>query len=141
MTPTHFHLLEKLFAKARINTKLYPTAKIDVSKGACIIHLDITNSYHHGMEAVHGSVYFKMLDDAAYFAANSVVEDCYLLTTNFNIHMLRPIASGKIKASGSLRMKSRHLWIADAVLHDQNGKEIAYGTGHFSKSNTPITPV
>jgi acyl-coenzyme A thioesterase PaaI-like protein len=36
--------------------------------------------HHHSIHAVHGSVYFKALDDAAFFAVNSLVEDVFVLT-------------------------------------------------------------
>jgi len=134
----HLNRLDTVFSKARINARLYPSAKLNTGDGTAEIILDIADSYHHGMGAVHGSVYFKMLDDAAYFAANSAVTDFFLVTTSFNIHMLRAVSSGRITAKGSLRMKSRSLLIADAVLLDENGKEVAYGTGHFAKSRVPL---
>jgi len=33
-------------------------------------------------------VYFKLLDDAVYFAANSVVEDVFLLLSSFNGNLI-----------------------------------------------------
>ncbi|MCA1752144.1 MAG: PaaI family thioesterase, partial [Flavobacteriales bacterium] len=96
----HLNRLDTVFSKARINARLYPSAKLNTGDGTAEIILDIADSYHHGMGAVHGSVYFKMLDDAAYFAANSAVTDFFLVTTSFNIHMLRAVSSGRITAKG-----------------------------------------
>ena len=134
----HCRHLDTVFSKAHINTRLYPSAKLKTGEGTAEITLEIADSYHHGMHAVHGSVYFKLLDDAAYFAANSAVTDVFLVTTSFHIHMLRPVHKGTLYAKGTLRMKSRSLLIADAEIHDENGKEVAYGTGHFAKSRIPI---
>ena len=40
--------------------------------------MPIKKDYFHALEAIHGSVYFKILDDAAFFAAQSVVKIiCY----------------------------------------------------------------
>ena len=36
---------------------------------------------------MHGSVYFKALDDAAYFAVSSLVTDYLLVTVSFNLHL------------------------------------------------------
>ena len=35
----------------------------------------------HTAGAAHGTLFFKMLDDAAFYAANSLVTDRFLLTT------------------------------------------------------------
>ena len=56
--------------------------------------MPIKEDYFHALNAIHGSVYFKMLDDAAFFAAQSVVEDYMLLTANFNISFKMSHASG-----------------------------------------------
>ncbi len=139
MDTLHFEHLESIFGKARINMQFYPSAKLRVEKGSAEIEMDVSNSYHHGMGAMHGSVYFKLLDDAAYFAANSVVKDFFLVTTSFHIHLLRPVISGVIRARGTLRFRSPQLYMADAVILNDRGKEIAFGTGHFAKSKIAIT--
>ena len=36
----------------------------------------------HAAGAGHGTIYFKMLDDAAFYAANSMVEEQFVLTTD-----------------------------------------------------------
>lgn len=134
MDTPHFEHLESIFGKAHINTRMYPSAKLTVKEGYAEIEMEVSKNYHHGMNAMHGSVYFKLLDDAAYFAANSVVKDYFLVTTSFHIHLLRPVSSGIIRSRGTLRFRSPQLFIADAVILNAQGKEIAFGTGHFAKS-------
>lgn len=119
----------------------YASAALRVDAGTSVVTLDAGPEYHHGMGAVHGSVYFKMLDDAAYFAANSKVTDYFLVTTGFHLHMLRPVSSGALRAEGRLKLYSPALLIADAVLYDSSGKEVAYGTGHFAKSKFHVNPM
>ncbi len=75
-----------------------------------------------------------MLDDAAYFAVNSVVTDSFVYTTSFNIQILRPVKSGKITANGELKFASKNLFIADAILYDEKNREVARGSGNFMKS-------
>jgi len=89
---------------------------------------------------VHGSVYFKLLDDAGYFAANSVIEDVFLLTSSFNVNLIRPVTSGTIKAVGKLKSQSKNLLIAEATIYNEEGKEVAFGTGTFMKSGVVLTP-
>ena len=75
-----------------------------------------------------------MLDDAAYFAVSSVVKDCFMLTSSFNINILRPVSKGKLTAVGTVRYKSSSLFTAEAKLYNQEGKEVAFGTGNFARS-------
>ena len=49
------------------------------------IDLTISDKYFHALNAIHGTVYFKLLYDAAFFAANSVVKDVFVLTSSFNL--------------------------------------------------------
>ena len=46
----------------------------------------------HAGGAAHGTIYFKMIDDAAFYACNSLVTDRFLLTTAFNLLFTRPLA-------------------------------------------------
>ena len=48
------------------------------------------------------SPYFKLLDDAAFFAVHSIVTDVFVLTTSFNINLIRPVSSGVITAKGKV---------------------------------------
>ena len=62
----------------------------------------------HAAGAAHGTLYFKMLDDAAFYAANGLVSDRFLLTTAFNLHFTKPMRGGQARAEvvGS-RQKAR----------------------------------
>ena len=80
------------------------------------IRIEVDPKFFHAAGSVHGTVYFKAMDDAAFFAANSVVEDVFVLTTSFNIHLLRPVTEGTLIATGTLVSATRNLLIADAVL-------------------------
>ena len=95
---------------------------------------------HHAANAVHGSVYFKLLDDAAFFAANSLVEDVFLLTASFTIYMLGPVSEGRLKAGGRITHRTGRLFFAEAELEDRDGNAIARGSGTFVRSRIPLTP-
>ena len=66
---SHFKKLEKMYLAAPINEFYCPLIKITDSEAT--IEIEVTEKLFHSADAVHGSVYFKMLDDAAFFAANS----------------------------------------------------------------------
>ena len=133
----HYRKLVRMYASAPINDYFKPT--VQIHEGFAEISLKICSDFHHAAHAVHGSVYFKMLDDAAFFAVNSVVADVFVLTVSFNIYFLRPVAEGKIKATGRVISKSRRLFLAESVLLNSDGKEIARGSGSFIKSRNLLT--
>lgn len=140
MSESHFRKLEKMYLRANLNTHYYDTTTIKISKKQVEIGLTIHEKYFHALGAIHGSVYFKLLDDAAFFAVNSIVTDVFVLTTNFNIQLLRPVNEGTVKAVGKVRFQSRNLLIADATLFSEEGKEVAFGTGNFAKSKVALSP-
>jgi len=134
MAPNHYSKLENMYLNGNINTKIYhsTTCKIDLERAE--IGMNIEDKYFHALGAIHGSVYFKLLDDAAFFAVNSIVEDVFVLTTSFNINILRPVNKGRITAIGQIKFKSRSLFVANSTLYNEQGEEIAFGTGNFTKS-------
>jgi uncharacterized protein (TIGR00369 family) len=113
---------------------IFDTTTCEISLKRSEISLNITEKYVHALGAIHGSVYFKLLDDAAFFAASSVVEDVFVLTTSFAINITKPVSKGNIKAIGNIRFDSKNLIVAESTLYNDKGKEIAFGTGNFSKS-------
>lgn len=95
-----------------------------------------TPDMQHGGGVLHGSIYFKVLDDVATFAAASILEAGVPMTASFNIHFLRPISDGTITAVGKILNQSRRLVLAEAEAFDENGRKLAYGTGSFLKPST-----
>jgi len=141
MDEAHFRKLENMYRIANINTQVFENSSIQVDDGTAEIKLEVSEKFFHALGAVHGSVYFKLLDDAAYFAVNSIVRDVFVLTTNFSLHLIRPITGGSLRSVGKVRFRSRELFIAEATLYNEKGKEVAFGTGHFAKSKTLLSAV
>ena len=135
----HFRKLERMYLKANLNTALYPSTTVRISKGSAEIGLEISENYFHALGAIHGSVYFKLLDDAAFFAASSVVHDVFVLTASFNIKFIRPVDDGRINAIGNLISTGDDRYIAEAILFNSSGKKIAVGSGEFAKSKSQLS--
>ena len=140
MDDKHFQKLEKMYLNANINTMIFDTTTCKILDGYAEIGLTISEKYFHGLGAIHGSVYFKLLDDAAFFAANSKSE-FFILTTAFNLHFLRPVKKGKIRAIGNLKYSSGNSFIAESKIYNENGKEVAFGTGNFLNSKIPLSQI
>ena len=138
MNQTHFRKLERMYLQANVNRIIFDTTTIKVEEGRAEIERSVTDKFHHKGGAMHGTVYFKMLDDSAYFAANSLVMDYFLVTSSFSINLLRPVVFGEIKAVGTIRSKTKSLFIAESTLYDARGREVAFGTGNFMKSRVEL---
>ncbi|HEY0269407.1 MAG TPA: PaaI family thioesterase [Sphingomonas sp.] len=134
----HFAALESLYAAAPIN-RLFDSRLEIPEPGIARIHFHIDSNVHHAAGAAHGTIYFKMLDDAAFYAANSLVSDVFLLTTAFNLLLTRPIKSGPAIAEGRWVSGRRRVLVADSRLVDGAGKEVARGTGTFMRSRFALS--
>jgi uncharacterized protein (TIGR00369 family) len=133
----HFRKLERMYALAPINTYFKPT--LLVSLGSAEVCIPIHPDFFHAAAAVHGSVYFKAMDDAAFFACNSLRTDFFVLTVTFNVYFLRPVSNGEIRAFGRVIHHSGKLLVADSILTDSDGCEIGRGSGTFMPGKIPLT--
>lgn len=128
----HYRKLERMYHSAPINQIYRP--KLEIGDGLATVTMEVRSEFFHALKALHGSVYFKMLDDAAFFAANSRIDGFFALTTDFNIHFLRPVTAGVLVAEGKLVSASSTLFVVEArLLNNQN--LVAIGTGTFYKSH------
>ena len=135
---SHFRKLENLYAAAPV-TRWYG-ANIQISDGHATVRLPLRPEFLHAASAVHGSVYFRLLDDAAFFAANSRVADVFLLTAAFNVQLLAPVSEGEIVGYGTLVHEGGRILVAESELRDSAGSLLAKGIGTFARSRIPLTP-
>lgn len=135
---THYRKLENMYHFGPINQELYKGVQLTVSHERAEITQPIESKFFHAGMSLHGSVYFKLLDDVAYFAVQSSILDAFIYTTTFSIQLLRPVKKGTIKAIGTVTFKSKNLFIADAVLYDDKNREVARGSGNFMKSQLEL---
>jgi uncharacterized protein (TIGR00369 family) len=133
----HFEKLERMYVNGPNNRYYQPG--IHISEGEAEIVIPVQEQFYHAAHAVHGSVYFKALDDAAFFAVNSLVENVFVLTVSFSLDFLRPVSKGEMIAHGRYVGESGRRFLAEAVLVDSQGNEIGRGSGAFVKSRIPLT--
>ncbi|TDR22531.1 PaaI family thioesterase [Marinicella litoralis] len=139
MNTNHFSNLQQMYLSAPFNQLFQPT--IIVSQGSSEISIELKSDYHHAAQAVHGSVYFKLLDDAAYFAANSLEPEYFMLTTSFTTYLTRPVSKGQMRAVGKVVNQNRSQMIAESVVFNSAGKEIGRGNGIFVRSKNLLSDV
>jgi len=133
----HFRRLERMYAAAPTNRYYDPVLRI--AEGTADLTIPVKPDFFHAAGAVHGSVYFKALDDSAFFAANSLVRDVFVLTVTFNVYFTRPIAEGELRATGTVVHRSINLIVADSIVLDSNGRQIARGSGTFMRSRIELS--
>lgn len=133
----HYRRLERMYLSAPINAIFSPT--IHISEGRTDIVIPVKRDFHHAANAVHGAVYFKALDDASFFAANSLVRDVFVLTVTYTVYLTRPISEGEMRATGKVVHRSKNLILAEAEVLDAAGRQIARGSGSFMQSRIPLT--
>jgi uncharacterized protein (TIGR00369 family) len=134
----HFRALERLYSSAPIN-QMFPSRLTIPAAGEAHIEFTVEPSVFHAAGAAHGTIYFKMLDDAAFYAANSIVSDRFLLTTGFNLLFTRPARTGVLRAEGRWVSGRRRVFVAEASLIDADGEEIGRGTGTFMRSKFALS--
>jgi uncharacterized protein (TIGR00369 family) len=139
MQPTHSEALVAMYDRAPINKWFRPLLRIPEG-GRAEIELTVREDFHHAAHAIHGAVYFKALDDATFFAVQSVVTDFFVVTSSFQLYFLRPVSEGHLLARGQVVSRSKRLYIAEGVLFDSRGKEVARGSGTFMPSSVQLGP-
>ena len=133
----HHRALEALYRHAPVNRLFDSTLEI-VEPGFARIRFKVEEGLFHAAGAAHGTLYFKMMDDAAFYACNSLVTDRFLLTTAFNLLFTRPLGVGEVVAEGRWASGRRRVFVGEARLVDSQGEEAGRGTGTFMRSHIPL---
>lgn len=134
----HLRALEALYDSAPINRLFHSRIALEKA-GRSRIQFTVDSPSFHAAGAAHGTLYFKMLDDAAFYAANGLVSDRFLLTTAFNLHFTKPMKDGEAHAEGRWISGRRRVFVAEARIVDASGDECARGTGTFLRSHIALS--
>ena len=125
-----------MYHSAPINQSV--PSRLVVQQGEAEVRMKVGPQYWHSAHAMHGSLYFKGLDDAAFFAANSVVTDSFVLTARFEIELLAKVTCEDLRALGFLeRREGKKVW-ARSELYDDEGQLVARGSGLFIVGGIPL---
>ena len=135
---SHYRRLEAMYRDAPANAYWRPT--LAVRHGEAEVCVTVRPDFHHPLGAAHGVTYFKALDDATFFAVNSLI-DHFVLTVSFNLYILRPVSAGVLRAVGKVVSSSRRLFVADGVAYDGQDREIARCSGTFMPSAVALADI
>ncbi|WP_156383732.1 hypothetical protein [Pseudoxanthomonas sp. Root65] len=81
---------------------------------------------------------FRMISDAALFAASSIETECALETVDFNVRFLSRGTRKDMLSNRLLVHKSWGLFFAQAELFDQEGRCLAVGSGTLRLTETTL---
>ena len=131
MTDAHHRRLEKAYHGAVIHQRV--PMRLAVADGVACVRFDATPDFHHAARSTHGSLLFKMLDDAAFFAIASREEDRFWPTARFEVEFLRPVGTGPLVAEGRVLSNDGRRAEAEAEVRDEAGRVVARGRGTFAR--------
>jgi acyl-coenzyme A thioesterase PaaI-like protein len=89
MERTHFEKLITMYDAAPINGWFKPRLRIP-GEGQAEIEMAVREEFFHAAHSIHGAIYFKVLDDATFFAAQSLVTDAFVVTSTFQLYFYAP---------------------------------------------------
>lgn len=139
MSSEHIATMIAMYNRAPINKYFEPVLRIP-AVGTAELELAVRPDFFHAANAIHGSVYFKALDDSTFFAVQSLVTDFFILTSSFNLYFLRPVSEGQLLARAKVVSQSKRVFIAEGTVFDSRNKEVARGSGTFMPSNIALSP-
>ena len=134
--PTFYKQLNQMYLRAPINQSFKP--ELTISKGSSKLTVAINKNHFHSAHYVHGAVIFKLLDDSAFFAAQSLEHTYFVVTSSFTSYFIRPVNKGHLIATGTIISQTKTRIIAESIVKDENEKIIAKGSGVFANSRTPL---
>jgi len=107
--------------------------RLEVGDGVARVRFRATAEFHHAARSLHGSLCFKMLDDAAFFAVASNEPDRFWPTASFDVEFLRPVIEGELVADGRVVESDGRRATAAAEVRDASGALVARGSGSFAR--------
>lgn len=135
----HFEKLERMYLSLKFNRLIKPA--IHISAGKAQIVIPIQEQFCNSVGSIQSSICFKLLEDTALLAVNSIVDNDLVLTENFNLYLTHPIATGELIARGHYLNKLGNQYLAEAVVVDSENKEICRGSGVFVKGRMSLSSV
>jgi uncharacterized protein (TIGR00369 family) len=132
----HFAHLQRIYESAPCN-KFYPELQMKLEPGRCVLTTPVMHEHFHSGGALHGAVFFKFLDDAAYFACATREPLYFLLTVSYHLKFLRAASEGFMWAEGKWMAEKDNAFVGSSVLYDNKDRVLARGEGVFVRSALP----
>ena len=132
----HFEKLENMYLSEPCS-KLYAPG-IKISSGEAEILIPYHKKFRALDETIHSSVVAKTLSDAALYAVNSFFDKILIRTASFTTVFMKSVTAGDLIAKGLFIGRSGKHYLAEAVVTDREGGEVARGNGVFEETETAL---
>lgn len=133
----HCRKLESMYLTAPYNG--YTEPGIRISEGEAEVVIRVQRKLLDAAGSVHASVIQGAMNDAALFAANSIVPNELVRSAGFSVLFTGTVAEGEIIARGRVIGIPEDHYLTEAVVLDGEGRELGRGTGTFVKSDIPLS--
>ena len=135
----HCRKLESMYLNAPCNEYYEPG--IRVSEGEAEVVIPVREELLDAAGSVHASVIHGAMNDAALFAANSIVPRELMRNAGFNVVFTGTITAGELIARGRVIGIPEDHYLTEVVAMDGEGRELGRGTGTFVKTEIPLSSV
>lgn len=125
----HFAVLENMYLSDPSNDRYEPG--IRVSEGAADILIPIKKEFLDPSGAAKNAVCYKAMADSAAFAINATLSNASATAVAFSIYLTEAAPKGVLIARGRFIGVSGDHFMAESLLTDSEGVEIARGSGTF----------
>ena len=130
----HFRRAARMYRHAPINAAALHDSRVRLGPGTAEATAPVKAENCHTAGGLHGSAYFKLLDDAAFFAAQSLNTTHFVVTTSFTTYITRVVVPGKVPtltSTATVTSSSKGLILAESILRQPDGTVVARGSGTF----------
>jgi hypothetical protein len=125
----HFTKLENMYLSDSLNNLYEPGIKL--SEGSADIIIPMKKKFGDPSGAVKSTVCHKAMADSAGYAVNATVPNVLVKAVAFSIYMTEAVPKGMLIARGRFVGVSGNHFMAESLLTDSEGVEIARGNGTF----------
>ncbi|KIL47597.1 PaaI family thioesterase [Jeotgalibacillus campisalis] len=104
----------------------------DVKSASCVVKIPVSSTLHNSLGIVHGGMSATLLDTAMGSLANHLApEGMGAVTSQLNVHFLKPITGEEMTATASILHQGRKTMVVEASIKNPSGEIAAHGTGSF----------
>jgi len=135
----HFERLERMHIKSPINNLL--NSKIKIKQGETKLNFKTNKDMNNALNKIHNAYKFMALEVAAFFAANSLIEDVLVSTKSFEILFSKPTTSNELIAFAKFSEKSMGNYIISIDLYDTKKNLVAKAKGVFRRSKNILKDI
>jgi uncharacterized protein (TIGR00369 family) len=100
------------------------------------ITMSVHSSVLNFVGILHGSIYFKLMDDACFFAVIATNQSSFVVTSNMTVNYIKPVSEGMIITHASVITKRGRLYLCESHITNLEGSILAHATGSFIEPKT-----